>query len=156
MSDDSNDILKTSSFLIKNLEKEKDIEVFSEIDPMLNLRKDILSFFQGIMTTVTSKEVIKKQIEDSFLEDLASGDLNLQDRMSLYKLISSQSNIAADSIISIFKPTPGAPSLLADNLSKERQEDFIDRIHESSKATDLQNIDKLMKALQILVEKGNQ
>lgn len=152
--DDSNDVMKTSTYLLKNLEKDdRDIKVFSEVDPMLTLRKDILSFFQGIMNTVASKEVLKEKIESSFMEDLESGELNIQDRMSLYKLISSQANASADSIISIFKPTPGAPSLLADNLSKDRQEDYIDQMHDSFKATDLQNMDKLMKALQLFVEK---
>ena len=74
--------------------------------------------------------------------------MTLQERMSLYKLISTQSSIAADSVLSIFKPTPGAPSLLADNLSKNAQEDHFDKTFDAMTPEELQKIDKLMKFLQ--------
>lgn len=148
---DNNDIAKFGSSLIKKLdEKEKDVEVFSEVDPMLVLRKDILSFFQGIMASVSKKESLKELIESSFIEDLESRELSFQDRISLYKLISTQANISSDSVLSIFKPTPGAPSLLADNLSKDREDDHFDKMYANMKPDDLQKMDKLMKFLQML------
>jgi hypothetical protein len=148
---DNNDITRFSSSLINKLdEKEKDIKVFSETDPMYTLRKDILSFFQNIMESVSKKETLKEKIESSFLEDLESGELSVQDRMSLYKLISTQANLSAESVLSIFKPTPGAPSLLADNLSKDTKEDHFDKVYESMKPEDLQKVDKLMKLLQMM------
>jgi hypothetical protein len=70
--------------------------------------------------------------------------------MSLYKLISTQANLSAESVLSIFKPTPGAPSLLADNLSKDTKEDHFDKVYESMKPEDLQKVDKLMKLLQMM------
>lgn len=148
---DNNDIAKFGSSLIKKLDdKEKDVEVFSEVDPMLVLRKDILSFFQGIMASVSKKESLKELIESSFIEDLESRELSFQDRISLYKLISTQANISSDSVLSIFKPTPGAPSLLADNLSKDREDDHFDKMYANMKPDDLQKMDKLMKFLQML------
>lgn len=148
---DSNDITKFGSSLIKKLDdKEKDVKVFSEVDPMLILRKDILSFFQGIMASVSKKESLKELIESSFIEDLESRELSFQDRISLYKLISTQANISSDSVLSIFKPTPGAPSLLADNLSKDREDDHFDKMYANMKPDDLQKMDKLMKFLQML------
>lgn len=148
---DNNDIAKFGSSLIKKLDdKEKDVKVFSEVDPMLILRKDILSFFQGIMASVSKKESLKELIESSFIEDLESRELSFQDRISLYKLISTQANISSDSILSIFKPTPGAPSLLADNLSKDREDDHFDKMYANMKPDDLQKMDKLMKFLQML------
>lgn len=148
---DSNDITKFGSSLIKKLDdKEKDVKVFSEVDPMLILRKDILSFFQGIMASVSKKESLKELIESSFIEDLESRELSFQDRISLYKLISTQASISSDSVLSIFKPTPGAPSLLADNLSKDREDDHFDKMYANMKPDDLQKMDKLMKFLQML------
>lgn len=156
MKEDNNEIKTFSTKLIKSLEKEnKDVEVFSETDPMLTLRKDILSFFRSIMASVAKKEQLKEKIESSFLEDLEAEELSIQDRMSLYKLISSQSNIAADSILSIFKPTPGAPSLLADNLSKDTNEDHFDKMYDSMKPDDLQKMDKLMKVLQTITREAD-
>ncbi len=149
--DDNNDITRFSSTLINKLdEKEKDIKVFSETDPMYTLRKDILSFFQNIMESVSKKESLKEKIESSFLEDLESGELSFQDRASLYKLISTQASLSADSVLSIFKPTPGAPSLLADNLSKDTKEDHFDKLYDSMKPEDLQKVDKLMKLLDVM------
>lgn len=148
---DSNDLTRFSSNLINRLdEKENEVKVFSELDPMLTLRRDILSFFQNIMSSVSKKETLKERIESSFLEDLESGDLSIQDRMSLYKLISTQASLSAESVLSIFKPTPGAPSLLADNISKEREEDHFDKMYASMKPEDLQKMDKLMKFLELL------
>lgn len=148
---DNNDVAKFGSSLIKKLDdKEKDVKVLSEVDPMLVLRKDILSFFQGIMASVSKKESLKELIESSFIEDLESRELSFQDRISLYKLISTQANISSDSVLSIFKPTPGAPSLLADNLSKDREDDHFDKMYANMKPDDLQKMDKLMKFLQML------
>lgn len=148
---DSNDLTRFSSNLINRLdEKENEVKVFSESDPMLTLRRDILSFFQNIMSSVSKKETLKERIESSFLEDLESGDLSIQDRMSLYKLISTQASLSAESVLSIFKPTPGAPSLLADNISKEREEDHFEKVYSSMKPEDLQKMDKLMKFLELL------
>ena len=156
MKEDNNEIKTFSTKLIKSLEKEnKDVEVFSETDPMLTLRKDILSFFRSIMASVAKKEQLKEKIESSFLEDLESEELSIQDRMSLYRLISTQSNISADSILSIFKPTPGAPSLLADNLSKDTKEDHFDKMYDSMKPDDLQKMDKLMKVLQTITREAD-
>ncbi len=151
MTNDNNDITKFGSALINKMgEKEKDIQVYSETDPMLTLRTDILQFFRGIMNTVGEKEKLKGEIEKAFFEDLASETLTFQEKLSLYKLISTQSNIAAESILSIFKPTPGAPSLLADNLSKDTKEDHFDKMYESMSGDDLQKMDKLMKVLNAL------
>jgi hypothetical protein len=102
------------------------------------------------MSSVSKKESLKEQIENSFLEDLEGGQLSIQDRMSLYKLISTQASLSADSVLSIFKPTPGAPSLLADNLSKDREDDHFDKMYANMKPDDLQKMDKLMKFLQML------
>lgn len=154
--DDNNDITKFSSTLLNKLDREdKEIKMFTETDPMLTLRKDILNFFQSIMVSVAKKECLKEKIESSFLDDLDTGELTLQERMSLYRLISSQASISADSVLGIFKPTPGAPSMLADKLSTESQEDHFDAMYNSMKPADLQKMDKLMKALQAITREEN-
>ena len=56
MSKDNNEINEFSNRLMTDLEKKtKDVEVFSEADPMLALRGDILTFFRTIMTSVSKK-----------------------------------------------------------------------------------------------------
>ena len=153
---ENHDITKKGEELIRKLDSENTkVARITDADPFFVLRSDILSFFRGIMSEVSKKETLKNQIESSFEEDLASGDLSFQDRMALYKLISTQSNISVDSILSIFKPTPGAPSLLADNISRDATQDHFEQMFDELKPEDLQKVDKMMKFIEKLAEEKN-
>lgn len=151
---DNHDILSRGTQLLNKLDESKpEVKVITEADPFFILRNDILSFFRQIMGEVSKKEALKHKIEDSFLEDLESDTLDFQSRMSLYKLISTQSNVSVDSILSLFKPTPGAPSLLADNISREKEKTHFDEMYENMSPDDLQNVSKLMAFMTKVMQK---
>lgn len=145
---DNNEVLNKGSKLLKKLGEEKnEVTVIANSDPFYVLRTDILVFFRQIMKDVEKKDSLKSELEESFLEDLrGNGEepLTFQQKMSLYKLISTQSNISAEGILSLFKPTPGAPSLLADNISKDTEVDKFDEIYEGMSPEELQNVQKFM------------
>lgn len=151
---DNNDVLKTGTMLLKQMDKEdKDVMAINGTDPFYVLRTDILLFFRQIMMEVQDKELLKKTLESSFLADVKSEELSFQEKMNLYKLISTQSNIAAEGILSLFKPTPGAPSLLADNISKDKEKNKFDELYDDMSSDDLQQVQKFMLMMNKALDK---
>jgi len=148
---DNNDVLNKGSKLLQKLnEEKKDVTVINNSDPFFVLRTDILAFFRHIMAETQQKDTLKNELEVSFLEDIRGNneeEITFQQKITLYKLISTQSNIAAEGILSLFKPTPGAPSLLAENISKDKELDKFDEIYEGMSSDELQKVQKFMTVM---------
>ncbi len=160
MSEDNNDILKTGEDFISKLEDDhntqKKVSSITNEDPFMRLKLNLLEFFSSRLNDISKQEELREKIADSFLNDLDNEDepLTFQQRMQLYKLIASQSSGSADSILSLFKPTPGAPSILAENISKEeKRDDMFDDIYKDMSSEDLQAIDTLMKIMENMKNK---
>ncbi len=145
-------VLETGHNLINNLDKNSDIrdEVkrVTQSDPFFLLRQDLLSFFRNRISEIQKHDSFIKNIETSLKEDLDEGNLSFDEKMRLYKLITNQANNSQEGILSLFRPTPGAPSILAQNLSeKEEKADKYEEIFDKLSSGDLQKIDKLNKFL---------
>jgi len=157
---DNNDFLKNGTRLLKKLNEDNpEVQVISNADPFYVLRTDILLFFRQIMSDVKKKETLKDELESSFLEDVKeTGEeaLTFQQKMSLYKLITTQSNSSAEGILSLFKPTPGAPSLLADNISKDEKEDKFSEIYDKMSSDDFQTVQSFMDSMNKMYEEVRQ
>lgn len=149
---DNNAIMAQSRKLLKEVDKAPRDAIRMHENQFDILRSDIVEFFREVMGEVKKKQNLKELIEDSFVEDIHSGELDFQSRMSLYKLISTQSNVTIDSIISLFKPTPGAPSLLADQISKDKDKSLAEDVYDSMSPDDLQNVQKLMSFMSKMME----
>ncbi len=152
MSDQDKKILETGSDLIGRLESHSDTQeavrrIIKE-DPFMQLRSDLLEFFRNRISEIQKHDDFIKEIEESLREELQEGVLNFEDKMRLYKMITTQSIASQDGILSLFRPTPGAPSILAQNLSeKEEKADRYEELFEKLSSKDLQKIDKLTKFL---------
>jgi secreted Zn-dependent insulinase-like peptidase len=152
--DDNIEITRMSQKFLETID-DQDNEVIkrakeiSNNDPFQKLKVDLLNFFRSRINEISSQEALREEIAETFREDIQGETLDFDQRMRLYKLISSQSGGAIESIMGLFKPTPGAPSILAENLSKkEDKEDIYRDIFDKMSSNDLQKLDKMMKFLE--------
>jgi len=118
-------------------------------NPMEVFRSDILNFFKDRISAIASQELIKNKVEQALLEKLESDELDFDQLMHLYSSVSKTSLTSVESIMSLFKPVPGAPSILADKVvESEGVEDKYKDIYDSMSPKELEKLDKLFKLLQ--------
>ena len=123
-------------------------------DPYVELKMNLLSFFKDRMSKITAQERLKEQVEQALELQLEGGDLSFEQILSLYRLVSTQNNASSDSLLSLFKPTPGAPSILADNLGRQEEDkNMYDEMYEDFSSDQLQALDNLGKILTSLNKK---
>lgn len=161
MSNEEDKVLETGTELINKLESHSDIQERVQraiaIDPFAQLRIDLLEFFRNRIAEIQKHDEFITEIEDSLRLELDSDNLDFDQKMRLYKTITSQSIASQEGILSLFRPTPGAPSILAQNLSeKEEKEDKYHDIFDSLSSKDLQKLDRLSRLLESFSEADSQ
>jgi len=132
---------------MKDKQVTEEVQVVQDMDEFRDLRMQLFSFFKDRMGAITAKERILQKLNDRILEYVDTEDMTLEEMQSVYRMYASDSREATDSFLALFKPTPGTPSLLAQNISeKEEKKDKFDELYESMNAEDLQKLDKFIKA----------
>lgn len=121
-----------------------------KVDIMDGLRQTIFQFFNLRTEKIADLENFRSKVTVALERKLDSDQLEFKDLMALFSLISSHLNSASDSIISIFKPVPGAESLLAKTLSKDEKEESEKDFFESLNSDQLANVQKLLTALSLI------
>lgn len=153
MSNEEDKVLETGTELLNKLENHSDIQERVQrviaVDPFVQLRIDLLEFFRNRIAEIQKHDEFITEIEDALRLELDSDNLDFDQKMRLYKTITSQSIASQEGILSLFRPTPGAPSILAQNLSeKEEKEDKYRDIFDSLSSKDLQKLDRLSRLLE--------
>jgi len=149
------DIEKTANDLLEKFsdssEEAKKVNKVLEYDPYVDLKKSLLDFFKDRMNRITVQERLKERIEQELETLVDNGDLTFDQLLRLHSQVAKSNNVSTDSFLTIFKPTPGAPSILAENLAKqdERKDEF-DEMYESLSSEQLRKLDKLSKLLQVM------
>lgn len=157
MDDDSKNIDNTGIQLLNKIQDkslDRQIATVSDWDEFRDLRMQLFSFFKERMSAITAKEKILQKINDRMLDYVETNDdLTLEEMQSIYRMYAADSREATDSFLALFKPTPGTPSLLAQNISeKEEKIDRFDEMYNSLSAEDLQKLDKVVKLFKAMGE----
>ena len=88
------------------------------VDPVDDLKMAVFEFFKRTIESIDRREQLRQKIQ-VILEhriDLEGDTMQLEELRSLYMMVSAEADRANDSIIGLFKPVPGAPSLLVNNV----------------------------------------
>jgi len=144
------DIEETATNLINSLTDPKNTEKVNQIieqDPMSGLQNNIIEFFNDRMTTVRKQESLKTKVQAKLEDMVESGALAFDDLKSLFITLSKESTIASDGIIGLFKPTPGAQSPFAQNLSRstDEREAGLESFYDDLSSEDKRKIDVLTR-----------
>lgn len=117
-------------------------------DPMMMLKQELLSFFQERIKSVSSHEVLKTKVERALLEKLETDELGFDELMIMYNATSKNSFMSSDSLISLFKSSPGSPSPLIATVGKDdTEDDQIRKKYEGMSPEDAAKIDIISRAL---------
>lgn len=128
-----------------------------EEDIFYGLKKSLVDFFKTRMKEIDKKDALQSLIMDKLTEMIQDDDLEFEQLMGVYKMVSSDNRYSSDSILSIFKPVPGSPSLLAENVAqKDEKQDAFEQVYEGMDSTDLENINNLLRLLTAMKNKDNE
>lgn len=152
-----NDIEKTANDLLESFgdssEPTEKVKKIYTTDPYIDLKRNLLEFFKERMNRISSQERLKERVEQELELLVDNSELSFDQLMRLHAQIAKNNNISTDSFLTIFKPTPGAPSILAENLAKkEESKDEFDEMYESLSSEQLRKLDKLSKLLETMAE----
>lgn len=117
-------------------------------DYFFGLKKDLVSFFGNRMDEIKGKSKIIDKIVEKLEDMVDSDELEFEQLMTVYRTISNDTRSKTDSLLSIFKPTPGVGSVFAENIArKDEKEDAFDKVYNNMSSEDLENVDKLLKII---------
>lgn len=130
-----------------NANLKNDVDRVAQVDPMMDLRNTLMSFFTERVHTVQISEEFRSELIASLQEDLRANRLSFDQKMVVLSRISSEGNEAADSLISVFRPSPGNPSILL-QFSEQNKTSTEADVFKSLSSSDLQKLDALFRFLE--------
>lgn len=117
-------------------------------DPNHQLRKEILAFFTDRFQRIQKSERLKEQIQESFEAMIEREELTFDQLITLYSIVAKQNSFAAQGILDIFKPVPGAPSILAPEVVHQEDKDDYEKEYDNLSSEELQAVGALYRAIQ--------
>jgi len=118
-----------------------------------DMRNEVLGFFKSRIASISRAERIKELMYEQLETDITSGALNFDQKMTLLMRLDRDNNDAADSIISMFRPSGATgESLLTNLIRSDSDKTDIEKAIENYKPEELQAINDLFKAARDIAE----
>jgi hypothetical protein len=142
-------IVNATNKLINTLaESNSALDAVPMVDPVESLKRNVFDFFTDRMRRIIRTENLREKIQDSLEADVDGGMLTFDERRTLLASLNSSQTAASESIISLFRPVPGAPSILADNISRGTEvEDSMEKMFKNATPETLRQMDILLRTL---------
>jgi len=122
---------------------------------MDDMQNEVLNFFKNRIASISRAERIKELVYEQLEVDIHGGGLTFDQKMALLMRLDRDNNDAADSIISMFRPSGNnGESLLSDLLRPDGEKSDFAKAIENYSSEDLQNINELFKAARDIAEKN--
>lgn len=141
---------------ISNEDIVQESNMVTKISQVDALRSDIFDFFKDRMMRIRQAEILKMKAQEALEEQLDTGELNFQQILTIFTTASRESRNSAEAIISLFKPVPGANSILADSLGNAQKPDDYEEMFESMSQDELRKIDGLYKMLKSMIKRESE
>jgi hypothetical protein len=130
--------------------------VIREIDPMDDLKLEILKFFKNRVASISRADTIKEMAYSQLESMIEGGGLNFDQLMGVIRQVANENNSSADSIMSIFRsqggPNGGSP--LQDMMRPLSEKGDLARAFENMSPEELRKINTTMLILRDIVESG--
>lgn len=141
---------------ISNDDIVQETNMITKLNQVDALRSDIFDFFKDRMMRIRQAEILKMKAQEALEDQLDTGELNFQQILTIFTTASRESRNSAEAIISLFKPVPGANSILADSLGNAQKPDDYEEMFESMSQDELRKIDGLYKMLKSMIKKESE
>jgi hypothetical protein len=127
-----------------------------EIDPMDDLKLEILKFFKTRVASISRADTIKEMAYTQLEGMIEGGELNFDQIMGVIRQVANENNSSADSIMSIFRsqggPNGGSP--LQDMMRPLSDKGDLAKAFDNMSPEELRKINSTMLALRDIVESG--
>lgn len=153
LENDPSELGSVSDSLIKDLGETREAEGIvtrSSAHSQEKLQETMYTFFEDAVKRVDDEQEIMQKLNKSFSDDLDSNVLDFSERMSLFQMLSARQNNQISSIISLFKPAPGAPSVFVEKVAQTTEKTALEKTLENTSPDELQSFSVLIDALQKL------
>jgi hypothetical protein len=131
----------------KNPEIIDTVEGAKLLDPVQQMRKDMMSFFTGRIESIQENKEFKDKVKDALLERIEKKDVSFSDLKSLFSMLYEQGTLENESVLSLLRPAgPNSTNPLLSAVLSRKDEDGAD---ENIKPEDLPKLDKLYRLLQL-------
>lgn len=109
MADNSNDnsIQNEVKDVIENLENSAQIEEINKVrreDPIIGMRNALIDFIESRLQIVNEEESFRAKIKEAILAKIQNGEASINQLSNLLKTVDSDTNAAAESILSLLRP----------------------------------------------------
>jgi hypothetical protein len=127
-----------------------------EIDPMDDLKLEILKFFKTRVASISRADTIKEMAYQQLEGMIEGGTLNFDQLMGVIRQVANENNSSADSIMSIFRsqggPNGGSP--LQDMMRPLSDRGDLAKAFDNMSSEELRKINTTMLILRDIVESG--
>lgn len=134
---------------LEDTEIDKEVQERKEANRQLDiLRSNVFEFFQGRLNHIRVQERLREQVQNQIEDMVDSGNLTFDELMRILGSLNKSTQEAAESIISLFRPVPGAGSPFAASMSDRKDEtNDIDRYVDQLTPQQLEQFSKLTQAI---------
>jgi hypothetical protein len=127
-----------------------------EIDPMDDLKLEILKFFKTRVASISRADTIKEMAYKQLEEMIEGGELNYDQLMGVIRQVGNENNSSADSIMSIFRsqggPNGGSP--LQDMMRPLSDKGDLAKAFDNMSPEELRKIHETMLVIREITESG--
>jgi hypothetical protein len=127
-----------------------------EVDPMQDLKLEILKFFKNRVSSISRADAIKEMAYGQLEEMIAGGDLNFDQLMGVIRQVANENNSNADSIMSIFRSQggPNGSSPLQDMMRPLSDKGELANAFENMSSDELRKLHETMMVIREITESG--
>jgi hypothetical protein len=151
--------LREAGYMLSTLEDPgllDEARAIRDIDPMEDLKLEILKFFKSRISSISRADTIKEMAYAQLEDMIQEGGLSFDQLMSIIRQAANENNSSADSIMSIFRsqggPNGGSP--LQDIMRPLSDKGDLAKAFENMSPEDLRKINTTMLVLRDIVESG--
>jgi hypothetical protein len=123
-------------------------------DSIGEMKENLIQFFKDRIGTIKKSDALRDTLYEKLQGMMERNELAFEQLLSVYKLLGNENNTAADGLLSMFRPVPGAQSLFLEVSRPPDKDEELKKAYKNYSAEELQTIDRMMGHLASLAKQG--
>jgi hypothetical protein len=123
-------------------------------DSIGEMKENLIQFFKDRIGTIKKSDDLRDTLYEKLKGMMDRDELTFEQLLSVYKLLGNENNTAADGLLSMFRPVPGAQSLFLEVSRPPDKDEELKKAYKNYSAEELQTIDRMMGHLASLTKQG--
>lgn len=124
-------------------------------DSLGEMKANLIQFFKDRIETIKESDTLRKAFYQKMMDMLERDTLTFEQVVTGCKLLGNESNTASDSLLNIFRPVPGAQSLLLEVSRPPDKDEELKTAFKNYSAEELQAIERTMGHLASLAKQNS-